>query len=343
MADRVEAMSKLSVPTSISSLRSVLGASNFYRQAIPAFSAAVVAPLNYLLKKGVAFVWRTEQQEAFDEMKRLLTEAPVLAHPKWDRGFILTTNYSNKGIAAVLSQIDDDGKERPIAYHSRSCNDAQSRHSSVEGEALACLWGFKTFHYFLYGNAHQTILYTDASAVSWILTSKNLSGKLQRTAAALMGYNFEVRHRHGVLNTVADCLSRYLLPTYEDTTTARSYFGAFHPPDVHRPVPITAYTSSHATAWDAVGIGSEPGDDDAQAYQVAAFTEYLARQHEVGECGDTSCPTTSLKTVRRVLSVTFLPPILPLLYKLQCTSPVLRVRLWHTCMAAPVWLLLPPL
>lgn len=125
--------------------------------------------------------------------------------------------------------------------------------------------------------AIKTTLYTDADVVSWIVTAKNLCGKLQRTAAALMGYNVEVRHHHVVLNTVADCLSCHPLPNTEDTTKARSYVGTRHHPDIHRPVHVHAYTTVHASGWDAVGVGHQPGDDDAQPYNIAAFTEYLAK------------------------------------------------------------------
>ena len=277
LQDRVEAMANLPEPTTISGVRSILGAFNFYSQALHKQSE-VIEPLRMLLKKDARFRWGPEQKAAFQELKRLLTTAPLLIHPKWDRAFILTTDWSNKGISAVLSQIDDDLLEKPVAYHSRSCNSAEANYSSVDGEALAVVDGFRTYHYFLYGHPHKTILYTDSQVVSWLMTSSSLSGKLQRTAAALSIYRFEIRHRPGVENTVADCLSRAPLPSTVDTTGAGQYFGALPPPDLSRPVaPFAAYM--------AVPLELPP-DTFPYPAPMASFAAFLLRELPEGDSYD---------------------------------------------------------
>ena len=61
-------------------------------------------PLNILLEKDVKFHWDKEQQEAFEEIKKLLCSAPVLEYPRFDEPFIITTDSSNFAFGAVLSQ-----------------------------------------------------------------------------------------------------------------------------------------------------------------------------------------------------------------------------------------------
>jgi hypothetical protein len=91
-------------PTNVSELRSALGLMNYYRRHIPQFSAKA-HPLNSLLKKDVPWTWGAEQQAAFESLKADLTCAPVMAHPDYAKPFIVQTDWSNKGMGAILSQL----------------------------------------------------------------------------------------------------------------------------------------------------------------------------------------------------------------------------------------------
>ena len=64
------------------------------------------------------FQWTPACQEGFDQLKKALTEAPVLAYPDYSKPFILETDASLKGLGAVLSQKGDDNEIRVIAYAS---------------------------------------------------------------------------------------------------------------------------------------------------------------------------------------------------------------------------------
>ena len=77
---------------------------------------------------------------AFAELKDRLCSAEVLRRPDPELPYILTTDWSQKGMGAVLSQVDSLGKERPVCYASRTCNPAEKNYGSCEGECLAVVW-----------------------------------------------------------------------------------------------------------------------------------------------------------------------------------------------------------
>ena len=74
-SSKIEAIQNWPIPMTVSQVRSFLGLAGFYRRFVKDFST-IAAPLNALTKKGVPFVWGAAQDNAFDELKRLLTSAP---------------------------------------------------------------------------------------------------------------------------------------------------------------------------------------------------------------------------------------------------------------------------
>jgi len=88
--------------------------------------------LNKLLKKDEKFVWTTEQQHAFDDLKQKLQNPPLLVHPGFNKQFILQTDASVDGIGAVLSQIGSDDQEHPIDYAGRSLKSAERNYPITE-------------------------------------------------------------------------------------------------------------------------------------------------------------------------------------------------------------------
>ena len=86
------------------------------------------------------FVWSLECQEGFDNLKKALISAPILAYPDYSKPFILETDASLKGLGAVLSQKGDDNTVGVIAYASRSLKPGEKSmrdYSSAKIELLA--------------------------------------------------------------------------------------------------------------------------------------------------------------------------------------------------------------
>lgn len=199
-----EAIRTFPTPQTVKQLQSYLGIANYYRKYCSNY-AEITKPLTRLLKKDTPFVWSDDCEVSFQKVKEMLTNAPVLSYPDFSKPFILSCDASNYALGCVLSQ-EIDGVEKPIGYASRQLNNAEINYSTTEKECLALLFGIKYFRCYLYGR--RFTVYTDHSALQWLLNLKDSSSKLMRWALLLSEYDYEVRHKPGKLNQNADALSR---------------------------------------------------------------------------------------------------------------------------------------
>ncbi|KAJ8402629.1 hypothetical protein AAFF_G00367120 [Aldrovandia affinis] len=99
-----------------SEVRSFLGLASYYQRFIVGF-VDIAHPLHQLTEKAQQFQWSPSSQDAFDQLRRALTTAPVLVIPDPSKPFILDTNASNNIVRAVLSQVGEHG-ERAVADYS---------------------------------------------------------------------------------------------------------------------------------------------------------------------------------------------------------------------------------
>jgi len=130
----------------------------------------------------------------------------VLASPNFNRPFILQTDASNVGIGAILSQTDDAGHDKPLAYFSRKLFPRETRYSTTEKECLAVVDGIRHFSIYLTGT-HFTV-HTDHKCLQYLDRMKDVNGRLTRWSLLLQPYDFTVIHRAGTGNANADGLSR---------------------------------------------------------------------------------------------------------------------------------------
>ena len=138
-------------------------------------------------------------------MKEKLVLPPVLKYPDFDQSFILTTDASGEGLGAVLSQ-GELGKDLPVAFASRTLNQAEKNYSTTEKELLAIVWGMRYFRPYLYGKHFRVV--TDPKPLTWIMNVKDPGSRLLRWRIKLEEYDYEVIYRKGALNRNADALSR---------------------------------------------------------------------------------------------------------------------------------------
>ena len=195
---------------------SFVGLVGHYRHFIKGF-ANIAAPLYDLTsrenkdKKSEHFDLPPEAHEAFDRLKAACLQAPILSFPDFSKPFLLETDASGKGLGAVLSQKQSDGRYYPIAYASHIMNETEQRYHSNKQEFLALKWAVtEQFHGYLslYGkNRNEFVVRMDNNPLTYIFSTANLDAAGQRWVAHLASYNFALEYQKGKDNTVTDFLS----------------------------------------------------------------------------------------------------------------------------------------
>jgi hypothetical protein len=202
--EKVISILNIPIPKNVRAVRQFLGVASWYRRFISDFATRTEA-LTRMLRKKENFEWNEEAQAAFEDIKKCLVEAPILSCPDFSLPFNVQTDASNTGIGAVLYQSVNN-EEKVIAYSSRSLTTAERKFSATEKECLAVLWTIEKWRPYLEGY-HFTI-HTDCSSLLWLHNLKDPQGRLGRWALRLQQYDYNMVHRKGKDNVVADYLSR---------------------------------------------------------------------------------------------------------------------------------------
>lgn len=204
--DKVEAIHSCPCPRTKKEVRSFLGLAGWYRRFVPQF-ATIAAPLTALTAKDQRdpVIWNEDCEAAFQALKASLCSSPVLRSPDFSQRFLVQTDASAVGLWAVLAQ-GEPGDERPVLYLSRHLLPRETRYSTVEKEGLAIKWALESLRYYLLGREFD--LETDHRALKWINSMKDHNSRLTRWYLSLQPYQFQIRHRAGKNNVVADYLSR---------------------------------------------------------------------------------------------------------------------------------------
>lgn len=127
---KILAVKQWPVPKNVKELRGFLGLTEYYKKFIKHYGL-ISRHLTDLLKKGVPFVWTSQAQAAFNQLKHALIHAPVLDIPDFSKQFILETDASDVGFGAVFIQ-----DSHPIAYLSKAVCPKNQALSTYEKEYI---------------------------------------------------------------------------------------------------------------------------------------------------------------------------------------------------------------
>ncbi|RVW62945.1 Retrovirus-related Pol polyprotein from transposon 17.6 [Vitis vinifera] len=214
---KVELIVKLPSPTTVKGVRQFLGHAGFYRRFIKDFSK-LSKPLCELLAKDAKFIWDERCQKSFDQLNQFLTTAPIVRAPNWQLRFEVMCDVSDFAIGAVLGQRED-GKPYVIYDASKTLNEAQRNYTTTEKELLAVVFALDKFCAYLVGSF--IIVFTDHSALKYLLTKQDAKARSIRWILLLQEFDLQIQDKKGAENVVADHLSRVVLKFLKENIFSR--------------------------------------------------------------------------------------------------------------------------
>ena len=203
---KVEAILKMEPPTDKAGVERLRGTVNYLSRFVPKLTD-VMRPISDLTHPDVEWSWTSSHDKAFEEVKHLLTVAPVLAYFDPSKELSIQCDASGQGLGAALLQ-----EGRPLAYASRALSDTETRYATIEKEMLAIVFALEKWHQYTFGR--PLTVYSDHKPLEAIMKKpldrapKRLQGMLVRALA----YDIKVQYLKGNDMFLADTLSRASLP-----------------------------------------------------------------------------------------------------------------------------------
>ncbi|GKA14165.1 reverse transcriptase domain-containing protein [Tanacetum coccineum] len=201
---KVDVIAKLPHPTTVKGIHSFLSHAGFYRRFIQDFSK-IARSMTHLLEKETQFIFLKECIKAFETLKMKLTQAPILVAPDWDLPFEIMCDASDFTVGAILGQCKTKHFQ-PIHYASKTMTEAQAHYTTTEKELLVVVYAFEKFRPYLV--LSKSIVYTDHSALKYLLAKQDAKPRLLRWILLLQEFDVVIRDKKGVENLAAYYLSR---------------------------------------------------------------------------------------------------------------------------------------
>jgi hypothetical protein len=206
--EKVRAIKDMPMPNKVEDVRTLLGMATYLSKHIPQFSN-VTAPLRDCIKtkgkgKNEPFFFDEPQILAFEELKQLLSNAPVLRYYSMNEPITVSCDASMLGLGAVILQGD-----RPVAYASKALTTTEQAYAQIEKELLAIVFACSKFHQMIY-NRQDVIVETDHLPLVRIIEKpiSQIPMRLQKMLLQLQKYTFKLVGKSGKEVPIADCLSR---------------------------------------------------------------------------------------------------------------------------------------
>ena len=197
--DKVEAVMSWERPKLVFEIRSFLGLAGYYRRFIEDFSR-LAAPMTRFTRKEVKFYWDDRCKEAFQELKRRLTSAPILIIPDGGQEYTVYCDASRPGLGCVLMQSG-----RVVAYGSRHLKNHEQNYPTHDMELAAIVFALKILCHYLYSEEFK--VYLNHKSLKYIFTQWDLNMRQCRWMEFLEDYDFTLHYHPSTENVGADVLS----------------------------------------------------------------------------------------------------------------------------------------
>jgi hypothetical protein len=166
-----------------------MGLAGYYRRSIKGFSK-IGCPITSLQKKGVKFIWTSKYGERFQELKYILTNAPVMKIADPNKDFLVCTDSCKEGLRGVLMQ-----EEHVIFYESRKLNDHEINYVTHDLELAAIVHALKMWRHYLLGRIF--VLMKDYCGLRSLFDQPKHNSRQSRWMALLSEFDFEIKHIKG--------------------------------------------------------------------------------------------------------------------------------------------------
>ncbi|KAF8756181.1 hypothetical protein RHS01_04909 [Rhizoctonia solani] len=204
---KIEAVTTWPTPRTVKQVQAFLGFVNYLRRFIPNFSS-VARPLHNLTRKENPWTWGTLEEEAFQELKSLVTQSPVLVHSNPELPYYLETDASGVAMGAVLSQRGEDNRLHPVAYMSKSFSGAKANYDTHDKELLAIIKALEEWRIFLEATDRPIQVFTDHRNLEYWMQARTFNRRHARWQIFLSNFNFEIHYCPGKQSGKPDALSR---------------------------------------------------------------------------------------------------------------------------------------
>ncbi|XP_064475556.1 uncharacterized protein K02A2.6-like [Ornithodoros turicata] len=151
--DKVKTITGMLPPQDVQGVQRFCGMANYLSRYMPRLSSEL-EPLRRLTMKDTPWIWGAEQDAAFNKVKSMVTQTPVLAYYDNKKELTIQCDASKDGLGAVLLQ-----EGHPLEFASRALSQPETRYAQIEKEMLAIKFALQRFHQYTYGR--KTTVITD--------------------------------------------------------------------------------------------------------------------------------------------------------------------------------------
>ena len=192
---KVEAINKITTPTSIKEVRQFNGMCSYYRKFISHYSD-ISKCFNDMTRKGTTFNWTKECNAAFKLLKEKLMEDPVLINPQVDKDYVIHCDASKYSYSGILRQTrPGTGELAPVAYFSGNFDKTQVKCNINEKEAYTIYKSVKKFAFYITG-AKTTVFSDHKSLKNFFKGGMNIT-KLDRWSLKLQEFDISLQFIQG--------------------------------------------------------------------------------------------------------------------------------------------------
>ena len=182
--EKVKGVLEWLTPKCIKDIQKFLELANYYCQFIQDF-ASIVRPLYDMVKKDRKWEWMNKQERAFEKLKKMFTEEPVLTAPDLDKKMRMEVNVSDYATGDMLSMEGEDGLWKLVAFLLKSLNEIERNYKIYNKEMLVIIRGLEAWRYLLEAAQFKFKIWTDHKNLEYFMKAQKLNRRQAQQALYL--------------------------------------------------------------------------------------------------------------------------------------------------------------